>query len=222
MGEFKFMIEARGINKILGGRKILNDLYITVNKGDSLAITGRSGSGKTTLLNIMGGLTKFDSGTLIFENENLGKLSIDELSEYRRCHVGFITQNFNLLDDRNVFENVALPLYYDKTNKLEIKKRVQIALKKVGMERFIRSEINTLSGGEKQRIAIARAIIKEPKLILADEPTGALDEDTENEILKIFDELKKDGTTLIIVTHDYNVANHCDRIYTLKCGKLNI
>lgn len=216
------MIQVKGINKILGERKILNNLYITINKGDSIAITGKSGSGKTTLLNIIGGLTKFDSGTLIFENKNLSKLNIDELSKYRKDNIGFVTQSFNLLDDRNVFENVALPLYYDKVSKLEIRKRVKWALEKVNMVKFINSDINKLSGGEKQRIAIARAIIKRPKLILADEPTGSLDEDTENEILEIFDNLKKSGTTLVIVTHDYNVANHCDNIYTLRDGNLNI
>lgn len=222
MKGFKLMIQVKGINKILGERKILNNLYITINKGDSIAITGKSGSGKTTLLNIIGGLTKFDSGTLIFENKNLSKLNIDELSKYRKDNIGFVTQSFNLLDDRNVFENVALPLYYDKVSKLEIRKRVKWALEKVNMVKFINSDINKLSGGEKQRIAIARAIIKRPKLILADEPTGSLDEDTENEILEIFDNLKKSGTTLVIVTHDYNVANHCDNIYTLRDGNLNI
>lgn len=216
------MIKAKDVNKIIDGRKILNDLCLTINSGDSIAITGRSGSGKTTLLNIIGGLTKFDSGILMFENENLSDLNINDLSEYRKKNIGFITQNFNLLDDRNVFENVALPLYYDKVHKSEIKKRVKESLEQVGMEKFIKSDINKLSGGEKQRIAIARAIIKEPKLILADEPTGSLDEDTENEILGIFNNLKKCGTTLIIVTHDWNVANHCDSIYTLKDGKLNL
>lgn len=216
------MMELNKINKRISNRNILKDLDLNIKEGDSIAITGRSGSGKTTLLNIIGGLTKFDSGKLIFENENLAEFNIDDLSEYRKNNIGFITQNFNLLDDRNVFENIALPLYYDDIDKKEIKKRVKVALKKVNMEKFIYSQINNLSGGEKQRVAIARAIIKDPKIILADEPTGALDEETENEILYIFDNLKKYGATLIIVTHDYNVANHCDRIYNLKDGKLNL
>lgn len=216
------MIELNKISKIISGKNILKDLDLNIKEGDSVAITGRSGSGKTTLLNIIGGLTKFDSGKLIFKNKNLAEFNIDDLSDYRKNYIGFITQNFNLLDDRNVFENVALPLYYYDVDRKEIKKRVKTALKKVNMEKFVYSEINTLSGGEKQRVAIARAIIKNPKIILADEPTGALDEETENEILYIFDNLKKYGTTLIIVTHDYNVANHCNRIYTLKDGKLNL
>lgn len=216
------MIELKKISKIISNKNILKDLDLNIKEGDSIAITGRSGSGKTTLLNIIGGLSKFDSGKLIFENENLAEFNIDDLSEYRKNNIGFITQNFNLLDDRNVFENVALPLYYEDIDKREIKKRVKIALKNVNMGKFVYSEINNLSGGEKQRVAIARAIIKNPKIILADEPTGALDEETENEILHIFDNLKKRGSTLVIVTHDYNVANHCDKIYNLKDGKINI
>lgn len=201
-------------------RKILNNLNLIINEGDSIAIKGRSGSGKTTLLNILGGMTLADSGNLLFRDCNLDKVTLDNLSCYRRNHIGFITQSFNLLDDRNVFENIALPLYYDKLDKENVKNIVISTLRKLDMESFANREIKTLSGGEKQRIAIARAIVKNPDIILADEPTGSLDEDTEESILSIFRELRKDGITLIIVTHDSNVANSCDIIYNLKDGKL--
>lgn len=203
-----------------GKSKILDNLNLIVHKGDSIAIKGRSGSGKTTLLNILGGMTFADSGKLLFRDCNLEKATLYDLSYYRRNHVGFVTQTFNLLDDRNVFENIALPLYYNNLDKKSIKNVVISTLKKLDMESFVNREIKTLSGGEKQRIAIARAMVKNPDIILADEPTGSLDENTEESILSIFRELKKDGITLIIVTHDNNVANSCDIIYNLKDGKL--
>lgn len=200
--------------------KILNNLDLEIFQGHSIAIRGRSGSGKTTLLNILGGVVKPSSGKIYFKGEDFSSKSLDELAEYRKYHIGFITQNFNLLDDRNVYENVALPLYYQKIDNAEIKKRVYSTLKKVGLIKFSKKQINTLSGGEKQRVAIARALVKKPEIILADEPTGSLDEKTENEILNIFDELKLENITMIIVTHDSSVANRCDTIYTLEYGKL--
>lgn len=199
---------------------ILNNLDLEIFQGQSIAIRGRSGSGKTTLLNILGGAVKPNSGKITFKGCDFSNKSLDELAEYRKYHVGFITQNFNLLDDRNVYENVALPLYYQKIDSTEIKKIVNSTLKKVGLSQFSTNQINTLSGGEKQRVAIARALVKKPDIILADEPTGSLDEKTENEILDIFDELKLENITMIIVTHDSNVADRCDIVYTLEQGKL--
>ena len=197
-------------------KTILKNLDLKVKKGQSIAITGRSGCGKTTLLNIIGGLSEFDSGTLIVNGEDMHTLSIDELADYRKNIFGFITQNFNLLDDRNVFENIALPLYYDSVNKVDIKKRVNKVLSDLEIKHLAKKSIKNLSGGEKQRVAIARALVKNSKIILADEPTGSLDEKTELDILNIFSKLKCDGITLIIVTHNEKVAKYCDLIYELK------
>lgn len=219
------LLKVENLNKsIKNGKnsiKILNNLNLQVENGEFIAIKGRSGSGKTTLLNILGGISLPDSGNLIVKKSNIIKFNNDNLSNFRKQNIGFITQNFNLLDDRNVFENIALPLYYDKLHKTEIKKRVTSTLKQINMEKFIYSDIKSLSGGEKQRIAIARAIIRRPNLILADEPTGSLDESTEQEILNLFNSLKNDGISMIIVTHDANVANSCDVIYNLNNGQLH-
>lgn len=195
---------------------ILKNLNLNIETGQSIAITGRSGCGKTTLLNIIGGLLNFDYGDLFINNVNIGSLSLNEIADYRKNYFGFITQNFNLLDDRNVFENIALPLYYSSTKKSDIQKRVNTILTTLDISHLAQKNIKNLSGGEKQRVAIARALVKKSKIILADEPTGSLDEKTELDILNIFSKLKCSGITLIIVTHNEKVANHCDLIYELK------
>lgn len=201
-------------------KDILKDLDLEVYPGDYIAIKGRSGSGKSTLLNILGGLISFDEGEMFFEEKNITKTSLNEKSKYRKEHIGFITQQFNLLDDRNVFENIALPLQYNKVPPKEIKELVKSTLHELEMEDFIYKPITNLSGGEKQRIAIARALVKKPSIILADEPTGSLDEKTEEGILNIFDNLQKQGITIIIVTHSNEVASHCKYIYQLEKGSL--
>lgn len=203
-------------------KSILRNLNLSIKGGQAIAITGRSGCGKTTFLNILGGLLEFDSGSLVIDGEDISLLSIDILSDYRKKYFGFITQNFNLLDDRNVFENIALPLYYDSVNKRTIKKCVNEILIDLEISNLAQKNIQTLSGGEKQRVAIARALVKKPKIILADEPTGSLDEKTELDILKIFSKLKCSGITLIIVTHNQKVANYCDLVYELKNQNLNL
>lgn len=197
-------------------KSILQNLNLNVNTGQTIAITGRSGCGKTTLLNIIGCLLEFNSGSLIIDGINISSLSSDKLADYRKETFGFITQNFNLLDDRNVFENVALPLYYGSVKKDIIKENVKNMLAALNISSLEKKSITTLSGGEKQRVAIARALIKQPKIILADEPTGALDEKTEQDILNIFSNLKKNGITLIIVTHNEKVTKYCDVVYELK------
>ncbi|MCY6957272.1 ABC transporter ATP-binding protein [Clostridium brassicae] len=209
--------------KVKNGSKyknILKNLDLKVYPGDYIAIKGRSGSGKSTLLNILGGLIPFEAGEMFFKGKNITKTSLDERAKYRREYIGFITQQFNLLDDRNVFENIALPLQYAKFPEKEIKKEVINTLSKLDMKEFIDKPISNLSGGEKQRIAIARAIIKKPSIILADEPTGSLDEKTEESILNIFDNLQKQGITIIMVTHSNELANRCRYIYQLEGGFL--
>ena len=197
-------------------KTILENLNLSIKTGQSIAITGRSGCGKTTLLNIIGGLLDFDYGDLFINNININSLSLNQIADYRKNYFGFITQNFNLLDDRNVFENVALPLYYSSIKKSDIQKRVNTILTTLDISHLAQKNIKNLSGGEKQRVAIARALVKKSKIILADEPTGSLDEKTELDIFNIFSKLKNSGITLIIVTHNKKVANHCDLIYELK------
>ncbi len=197
-------------------KTILENLNLSIKTGQSIAITGRSGCGKTTLLNIIGGLLDFDYGDLFINNVNINSLSLNQIADYRKNYFGFITQNFNLLDDRNVFENVALPLYYSSIKKSDIQKRVNTILTTLDISHLAQKNIKNLSGGEKQRVAIARALVKKSKIILADEPTGSLDEKTELDILNIFSKLKNSGITLIIVTHNEKVANNCDLVYELK------
>lgn len=197
-------------------KTILENLNLSIKTGQSIAITGRSGCGKTTLLNIIGGLLDFDYGDLFINNININSLSLNQIADYRKNYFGFITQNFNLLDDRNVFENVALPLYYSSIKKSDIQKRVNTILTTLDISHLAQKNIKNLSGGEKQRVAIARALVKKSKIILADEPTGSLDEKTELDILNIFSKLKNSGITLIIVTHNEKVANNCDLVYELK------
>lgn len=197
-------------------KTILENLNLSIKTGQSIAITGRSGCGKTTLLNIIGGLLDFDYGDLFINNVNINSLSLNQIADYRKNYFGFITQNFNLLDDRNVFENVALPLYYSSIKKSDIQKRVNTILTTLDIAHLAQKNIKNLSGGEKQRVAIARALVKKSKIILADEPTGSLDEKTELDILNIFSKLKNSGITLIIVTHNEKVANNCDLVYELK------
>ena len=197
-------------------KTILENLNLSIKTGQSIAITGRSGCGKTTLLNIIGGLLDFDYGDLFINNVNINSLSLNQIADYRKNYFGFITQNFNLLDDRNVFENVALPLYYSSIKKSDIQKRVNTILTTLDISNLAQKNIKNLSSGEKQRVAIARALVKKSKIILADEPTGSLDEKTELDILNIFSKLKNSGITLIIVTHNEKVANNCDLVYELK------
>ena len=197
-------------------KTILENLNLSIKTGQSIAITGRSGCGKTTLLNIIGGLLDFDYGDLFINNVNINSLSLNQIADYRKNYFGFITQNFNLLDDRNVFENVALPLYYSSIKKSDIQKRVNTILTTLDISHLAQKNIKNLSGGEKQRVAIARALVKKSKIILADEPIGSLDEKTELDILNIFSKLKNSGITLIIVTHNEKVANNCDLVYELK------
>ena len=217
--ELKEIKKSYSVNK-KEKKVILNCLNLKVEKGESIAIKGRSGSGKTTLLNILTGMDINFSGEYLFFNNQIAEYSDSERAKFRREEVGIITQHFNLLDDRNIYENIAIALSHQKLNKKEKKKLVAEALQYVGLENTEKKLIKQLSGGEMQRIAIARAIIKKPKLIIADEPTGALDESTRDEILNIFQRMMERGHQFIIVTHDEVVAEICDKSYVLKNGVL--
>lgn len=182
-------------------------------------IMGKSGSGKTTLLNVLGFLDKIDEGNYLFEGEDVGYLSEVKRSENRAKNVGFVFQQFNLIDTLNVYQNIEIPLIYaGRKDKNERKDLIENRLNDVGLSDKIYSFPNYLSGGQQQRIAIARAIVNKPKIILADEPTGALDSETGIEIMNLLSDLNKRGTTIIMVTHDHDLKKYASRVITLKDG----
>lgn len=186
-----------------------------------LAIMGRSGAGKSTLLHILAGLEKPNGGSYYFQDKDITQLSYKELALFRKNNIGFILQNHALIEDKNIFDNVALPLLYGKASKKEIYSKVLKILQEMGLEDKVDQYPSELSGGEAQRIAIARALINDPDLILADEPTGSLDEETEQTILNLFTQLNRIGKTFILVTHDETVANVCNRVIRLKDGYIH-
>ena len=218
-----YLIEATGIIKEfhVGSSLIhaLKDIDVCVNKGEFVAIMGPSGSGKSTLLHILGCLEKPGSGLYLLDGRDVSKASDRELSNIRANHIGFVFQTLNLLPQLNLFENVELPFLYSSLDALKVKERVIRAVKQVGLIDRLDHRPAELSGGEMQRVAIARALAIEPALILADEPTGNLDSGTSSEILELFQSLHNDGATILMVTHDRDVASHAQRVMTLRDGK---
>lgn len=216
------IIEAQSLVKTyqLGESKVvaLNGIDLQVEKGEIVAITGSSGSGKSTLMHILGCLDHPDSGTYILGGEDVSKLPPNRLAEIRNRNIGFVFQNFNLLPRLNALENAELPLLY--AGESEAKDRAEEALRIVGLGDRMYHAPTQLSGGERQRVAIARAIVTDPAIILADEPTGNLDTRTGEEIMAIVEELNVQGHTIIIVTHEEAVANHCRRQVHIRDGRI--
>lgn len=198
----------------------LNGVSAVINEGEMLAIMGASGSGKSTLLNILGLLDQQTEGDYYIKGKKVNDYSEKERAKLRGDFFGFVVQDFALIPSMNVLNNVKLPLDYSSASKKEKRKRVEALLTKLGIEMKIKSYPNQLSGGQKQRVAIARALINNAEVILCDEPTGALDSKNSTIIMDLFKELKKEGKTIIIVTHDKNVANCCDRTITISDGKI--
>ena len=198
-------------------QEVLKDINLTLKSGEFVCIYGESGSGKSTLMNIIGGLDDDYIGTVTINKKDIKKIDKDN---YRRDKIGFVFQNFNLIPYLSVFENVMIML--DMTNVKQIKKikMVESALEKIGLLEYKNKKVTELSGGQQQRVAIARAIVNSPEIILADEPTGALDQETGREVMEIFSKLNQQGKTIIIVTHDPNIAAKCNRIIKIVDGKI--
>jgi putative ABC transport system ATP-binding protein len=218
------MIKLEHINKTYHNGAplhVLKGINLNIKQGEMVSIMGTSGSGKSTLLNILGILDTYETGNYYLNNTLIKDLSETKAAELRNRMIGFIFQSFNLINFKNAMENVALPLYYQGISR---KKRNNIALEyleKMGLREWAHHLPSELSGGQKQRVAIARALIAKPQIILADEPTGALDSKTSEEVIQILREVNKEGMTMIIVTHEHSIAEATDKIIHLKDGLIN-
>ena len=200
--------------------KALDNINLEIYEGDYLAVMGASGSGKSTAMNIIGCLDRPSQGVYKLNGTPVENLSDDELAELRNQKLGFVFQQFHLLSDATALENVLLPMIYAGINPMEREKRAKNALDKVGLSERVNNRPNQLSGGQQQRVAIARAIINNPALLLADEPTGALDSKTTEDVLDLFDKLHESGITIILVTHEDEVASRAKKIARFKDGKI--
>jgi len=198
----------------------LRDMTVSVNDGEFVAVTGSSGSGKTTFLNIAGLLESFEFGTYQLDGEDVSRLSDDERSNYRNQKIGFIFQSFNLIPDLNLFDNVDVPLRYRGFSRGERKQRIDHALETVGLASRLKHIPAQLSGGQQQRVAIARALAGDPKILLADEPTGNLDSAMAHQVMDLLEEIHANGTTIVMVTHDQDLAQRAERNIHLLDGRV--
>jgi len=220
----EFVIDLKNIirNFQLGPQTVhvLKGIDLTIKKGEYVALMGPSGSGKSTLMNLLGCLDTPTSGSYMIANRDVSKMNDNQLADVRNKEIGFVFQTFNLIPRQTALQNVALPLVYAGEKKEKRISRAKKVLDEVGLSDRITHKPNQLSGGQRQRVAIARALVNSPSIILADEPTGNLDSSTSNEIMKLFEEIHKNGNTLIIVTHEEEIAQHANRIIRLKDGEI--
>ena len=216
--------QLQGVDKVYGSGemavKALDAVDLTVNRGDYLAVMGASGSGKSTAMNILGCLDRPSSGSYRLNNTPVEDLSDDQLADLRNRDLGFVFQQFHLLPQLSALDNVILPMVYAGVPAAERRQRAQAALERVGLGQRLNNKPNQLSGGQQQRVAIARAIINQPALLLADEPTGALDSQTTAEVLDIFDDLHRGGMTVVMVTHEDDVAARAEKIVHFRDGRI--
>jgi len=219
------MIAAKDVSKSFENGKlktdVLKNITFKVNKGELVAIMGSSGSGKTTLMNILGCMLKASSGSYLLDGVDIETLNDDQLSEIRNKKIGFVFQSFNLLDRTSAVDNVLLPLVYADNYPADAQEKAEHLLESVGLGNRIHYKPSELSGGQHQRVAIARALINDPAIILADEPTGNLDSDSSTEVINILKQLNRQGKTIILITHDIQIARHAQRIVYLKDGKID-
>ena len=217
------LLNLQGIYKSYGGTievPVLKNVSIQVAEGEYVAIMGPSGSGKTTLMNIIGCLDRCTEGTYELDGVDISRISENELSEVRLKKIGFVFQTFELLPGETAIENVALPLVYAGVPKAEREKAAVEVLTKVGLGERVNFKPNQLSGGQKQRVAIARALINHPRILLADEPTGALDQKSGKQVMELFEELNKEGVTIVMITHDAHVASKAKRVIHIIDGMI--
>jgi len=209
------IVELNNITKKYGNKKLFDKFSLKINKNELVAITGPSGKGKTTILNMIGLLEEFDEGELLIDGQKNIKVNSSKATKILREKIGYLFQNYALVDDETVYYNLDLALKYVKNNRKEKNELIKKALNDVGLKGFEKRKIYELSGGEQQRVAIARIILKPCKVILADEPTGSLDEKNRDLVLDLLKKLNSEGRTIVLVTHDEFVANQCDRIINI-------
>ena len=219
------MIEIKNITKIYNPGKsneftALKDISLTIGDGEMTAIIGKSGAGKSTLLHIMACIDNYQNGEYRIDGTLVKQLSERDSARIRNEKIGMVMQDFALVEDFSALKNVLLPLDFAKNKKSDRRETAMKALSSVGMAEYAKKPVNKLSGGQKQRVAIARAIVNEPSMILADEPTGALDSKTSAEIMEVFKSLNRQGKTVVIVTHDLEVARQCGRIIEISDGRI--
>ena len=220
------ILEVRGLQKIytarFGGNKVeaLKNVTFSVEEGEYVAIMGESGSGKTTLLNILAALDKPTSGTVLLDGNDVTRIKESAIAAFRRANLGFVFQDFNLLDTFSLEDNIYLPLVLAQKTYQEMAQRLKPVASELGITDILRKYPYEVSGGQKQRAAVARALITNPKLILADEPTGALDSKSTDELLRLFSQINKGGQTILMVTHSVKAASHASRVLFIKDGEV--
>ena len=221
------ILEAKEIGKIYNQGKTsevraLSQVDVEIEEGEWISIMGKSGSGKSTLLHILGLVDKYTSGSLVFDGQCVDHLGQNKVADIRMKKVGFVLQDFGLIWNMNVFDNIATPLYLAKTKKGRIKELVNKIAGELEIQDLLKKKAKTLSGGQCQRAAIARAIVNDPKIVFADEPTGALDKENAKNIMGIFSRIKENGTTIVMVTHDKEISQQADREILISDGRLVI
>ena len=220
------MLQVKGLQKTyttrFGGNKVevLKNVTFSVEKGEYVAIMGESGSGKTTLLNMLAALDKPTGGSVVLDGQELSKIKESAVAAFRRDNLGFVFQEFNLLDTLSVEDNIYLPLVLEGKNYTEMEEKLGQIAEQLGISGLLKKYPYEISGGQKQRVAVARAIITEPKLLLADEPTGALDSKATDELLRLFGEINQTGQTIFMVTHSVKAASHANRVLFIKDGEV--